>query len=193
MFHGGCWWCWVWTNKPEDKLWLRLFSRESECFCQMEGNQKIPPHSIVSCGATSGVGVKSSILVYIWVLGWVISSKLLKTKGRCKMVPPVHRPAWHPWWGAAPGTRRSPRARSGPGSRGSDRSACPASGTATSPWWPWSSRSPPPPAWEEPRELRADNQNVRNGSVIKIQRSSPTLVCLTSGENGLSFVFCPFH
>lgn len=39
-----------------------------ECFSQMERNQKTAPTSIVSCGATSAVGVKSNILVYI--LGW---------------------------------------------------------------------------------------------------------------------------
>lgn len=50
-------------------------------------------------------------------------------------------------------TRRFPHAHSAPGSRGSDRSACPASRSATSPSGPWSLGPLPPPALEEPREL----------------------------------------
>lgn len=66
---------------------------------------------------------------------------------------PARQPAWHPWWGAGPLTRHSPHARSAPGSRGSDRSACLASRSATSPSGPWSLGPLPPPALEEPREL----------------------------------------
>lgn len=69
------------------------------------------------------------------------------------MSVPARQPAWRPWWGAGPSTRHFPRARSAPGSRGSDRSACLASRSATSPSGPWSLGPLPPPVLEEPREL----------------------------------------
>lgn len=74
-------------------------------------------------------------------------------KRRCVMAIPVRQPAWRPWWGANPATRRSPRAHSEPGSRGSVHSACPESANATSPSGPLSWGPPPPLALEEPREL----------------------------------------
>lgn len=123
-----------------------------------------------------------------------VEKSLLKTKGCCEMVTPVRRPAWHPWWGAGPVTRRSPRARSGPGSHGSDRSACPVWGTATSPLWPWSSESPPPPAWEEPRELRTDKKKCQKSLFDKDSAQIPD-TCTSFGfrEQRPPFVFRPFH
>lgn len=69
------------------------------------------------------------------------------------MVIPGHQPAWRPWWGAGPVTRHFPHVHSEPGSHGSDRAACLASGSATSPLVLWSWGPPPPPALEEPQEL----------------------------------------
>lgn len=84
--------------------------------------------------------------------------------GNCEMVIPGHLLAWRPWWGAGPVTRHFPLVHSEPGSHGSVRAACLASGNATSPLMLWSWGPPPPPALEEPQELWVTKQRLKSES-----------------------------
>lgn len=60
--------------------------------------------------------------------------------------------------------RHFPQAHSEPGSHGSDRAACLASGSATSPLVLWNLGPLPLPALEEPQELWITKQKLKSES-----------------------------
>lgn len=116
-----------------------------------------------------------TVLIYLILLKWWPKNRFKGWPGRIwcnqiffwhlyfqnrEMVIPGHRPAWRPWWGAGPVIRHFPHAHSEPGSHGSDRSACLASGSATSPLAQWSSGPPLLLALEEPQELWIAKQKL---------------------------------